>query len=226
MSYFGGVRRFGQIFLDKIIASSVSIYAMRSLFVGSRSSLYTYKDFFKRRGDVKKKHLLSFKSTDKKAKSLDLGCGQSIFNPFEAFSVMGVDVFDDLSRGVLKCHLGFERIPFDDATFDYVTAVDLIEHIPRFAVVGDKSILPFIDLMNEVWRVLKKGGVFLSITPVYPFCGAFQDPTHNNIITQDTFEFYFSNKKKAIAIQYGIVTDFEILSELFDGQHLISILRK
>jgi len=53
--------------------------------------------------------------------------------------------------------------------------------------------------MNECYRVLKKDGVFLSMTPIYPYLGAFQDPTHVNIITVDTFTNYFSNQKFWIA---------------------------
>jgi len=58
---------------------------------------------------------------------------------------------------------------------------------------------PFIYFMNECYRVLKKDGVFLSMTPIYPYLGAFQDPTHVNIITVDTFTNYFSNQKFWIA---------------------------
>ena len=35
----------------------------------------------------------------------------------------------------------------------------------------------------------------LSMTPIYPYLGAFQDPTHNNIMTADTFRYYFSRIK-------------------------------
>ena len=32
------------------------------------------------------------------------------------------------------------------------------------------------------------------MTPIYPYLGAFQDPTHNNIMTADTFRYFFEDK--------------------------------
>ena len=87
-------------------------------------------------------------------------------------------------------------MPFANDSFDYLTAYDLIEHIPRFSEISENG-PPFIFFMNECFRVLKPGGIFLSMTPIYPYLGAFQDPTHNNIITADTFELYFSDINKS-----------------------------
>ena len=101
----------------------------------------------------------------------------------------------------------------------------MLEHIPRYS---DKNIetTPFIFLMNECYRVLKSGGLFLSKTPIYPYPAAFQDPTHNNILTEKTFEYYFSNKKFDIASHYGITANFHIKFQGIQGQHLLAILEK
>lgn len=45
--------------------------------------------------------------------------------------------------------------------------------------------------MNEVHRVLKPNGIFLHQTPAYPSTVAFRDPTHVNIITEETIPHYF-----------------------------------
>lgn len=127
---------------------------------------------------------------------------------------------------MLKVRLGFERLPFEDDSVDYLTAYDVLEHIPRYAELPEYGNAPFIFLMNECFRVLKTGGIFLSMTPVYPFRAAFQDPTHNNVITVDTFKCYFSSEKLEIASQYGIDTNFKILLQRMRGQHLIAILQK
>ena len=50
--------------------------------------------------------------------------------------------------------------------------------------------------MNECFRILKKGGVFLSMTPIYPSWGF--SSLHNNIMTADTFRYYFSEDKISI----------------------------
>ena len=85
---------------------------------------------------------------------------------------------------------------------------------------------PFIFLMNECFRILKKGGIFLSMTPIYPYLGAFQDPTHNNIMTADTFRYYFSEDKISIAKHYGIKTNFKIKYQRMLGQHLVAVMVK
>ena len=85
----------------------------------------------------------------------------------------------------------FEKLAFDDNSIDYLTAYDLLEHIPRYADLPKHGNVTFIFLMNECYRVLKPKGIFLSKTPIYPYLAAFQDPAHNNIMTVDTFKMYF-----------------------------------
>jgi SAM-dependent methyltransferase len=158
--------------------------------------------------------------------ALDIGSGPTPRNPFNANAQYGLDLIENKNIGVEKCDLGMEKIPFDDNSFDRITAFDLIEHIPRFCIKDGKNHTPFIYLMNEIWRVLKKDGIFLSHTPAFPFGASFQDPTHNNIITEKTFPNYFSKDKYDIAKHYGIQTNFEILDQKFYGQHLITVLKK
>ena len=76
-----------------------------------------------------------------------------------------------------------EPIPFGDNTFNFCTAFDFIEHIPRIPYPESKKRLAFFELMNEIYRVLKPGEMLLHFTPAYPSKEAFQDPTYVNIIT-------------------------------------------
>jgi SAM-dependent methyltransferase len=158
--------------------------------------------------------------------AVDLGCGPNPKNLFNANKVHGLDLYESPSKGVLKCRLGFERLPFDDNSLDYLTAYDLLEHIPRYSDNSAVGNAPLIYLMNECYRVLKKGGLFLSQTPIYPYLGSFQDPTHNNIMTAHTFQKYFSDKKLTIAHHYGIKASFKIKYQRMLGQHLIAVLQK
>jgi len=64
------------------------------------------------------------------------------------------------------------------------------------------------------------------MTPIYPYMAAFQDPTHNNIMTVDTFTFYFSDEKFHITPHYGIIANFKIRYQRMLGQHLIAVLEK
>ena len=199
------------------VHNSPSLLAFEHLF---RSKISAYKI------DVQSIHNLYIdRSKKSNTSSLDLGCGLNPQNRFGADEVFGLDLLEDKNKKIFRCKLGFERIPFDDNSFDYITAYDLIEHIPRYSD-SENSSTPFIQFMNECYRVLKKDGIFLSMTPVYPYLGAFQDPTHNNIMTVDTFKYYFSDEKFKIASHYGITANFRIIDQRMYRQHLVAVMTK
>ncbi len=157
--------------------------------------------------------------------SLDLGSGPNPRNPFGATRLYGVDIRSyDICENVLKCNLGFDSLPFGDSSMGAVTAFDVLEHIPRFAMVSSTSLFPFVSLMNEIWRVLRFGGLFYSLTPAYPFKEAFQDPTHVNIMTEDTLDFYFG--PRGWARIYGFFGSFDIVEQGWQGSKYFCLMRK
>ncbi len=157
-------------------------------------------------------------------KALDLGCGDKPKNIFGAEMLLGIDIREDLNNNVYRCDLVLEPLPFDNCAFDYVTAHDVIEHIPRVIYCPERR-QPFIELMNEISRVLKIGGKFYSSTPAYPKVAAFSDPTHVNIITEKTFLAYFDHRYQW-ASGYGYRGSLELTNQEWQGDHLVSILVK
>lgn len=157
-------------------------------------------------------------------KSLDLGCGSAPKNIFGATEVYGIDIRADLENNIFKADLAIQGIPFPDGFFDFVTAHDFIEHIPRVVYLPERR-NSFIEIMNEIWRVLKIGGGFLSFTPAYPQPAAFTDPTHVNIITEQTFPLYFDDQNRW-ARPYGFTGAFKIISQEWKGVHLVTVLEK
>jgi len=205
-------------FLKKIVFKHPALFFFFQLFqlnkVGSvQGTINSVHDLYKITGD----------ST---TIALDLGCGPTPSNKFEADEVHGLDLVENIIENIQYCRLGFQKLPFDDNTFDYVTAYDLNEHIPRYSENSTETDTPFIFLMNEIFRVLKVNGNFLSSTPIYPYFGAFQDPTHNNIITVDTFNMYFSKESYSISKHYGVTAKFQILYQKMYFQHLVAVLKK
>ncbi len=158
------------------------------------------------------------------SKSLDLGCGLSPSNPYKADTVFGVDLRSGLGDHVASADLAIEPIPYSDESFEYVTAFQFIEHVPR-VVYLPKQRNSFVELMNEIWRVLKPDGVFLSVTPAYPHSAAFQDPTHVNIITQETFTHYFDDTHRW-ATAYGFAGWFRIIRQEWMGVNLVTQMQK
>ena len=126
---------------------------------------------------------------------LDLGCGSRPHNPYHRDELHGVDIADPRAALPLQfrqANLALQPIPYPDGYFDSVSAYDFIEHVPRVLPTADGlgTRFPFVELMNEVWRVLVPGGLFYASTPAYPHAAAFQDPTHVNIITLETHKYF------------------------------------
>lgn len=99
-------------------------------------------------------------------KILDVGCGTGYnMRLLERFGeVHGVDFASEAldycrGRGLTRVHQAdATRLPFEDASFDLVTAFDVIEHI-----ADDRAAL------TEFRRVLKPGGQLLIYTPALPW---------------------------------------------------------
>jgi len=157
--------------------------------------------------------------------ALDLGCGAEPRNPFDAGTVYGVDLVARPERSVSRADLVVEPIPFLDESVDFITAYDFIEHIPRTLYLDGERRHPFVELMNEIWRVLKPGGKFLSHTPAYPHAPAFRDPTHVNIISDETFPLYFDDEH-CMARMYGFNGGFRIESQEWRAPWLVTIMVK
>ena len=194
-------------------------------------TLYLFLNIFRPRLKGLKGGLLSVddkyrRATDKATIAVDLGCGTNPANLFKAEISIGVDLFEEEAKSVMKCRLGYERLPFEDNSVDYLTAYDHLEQIPRYADLPEPGNTPFIFLMNECYRVLKENGIFLSSTPIFPYTATFQDPAHNNIMTAETLTLYFSDQKAHIAHHYGITTNFKVLHQRMLGQHLVAVLAK
>lgn len=156
--------------------------------------------------------------------SVDLGCGSTPRNPFNANLVYGIDINDIPELNIIKKDLVFDNLPFPDNYVDYISAFDFIEHIPRIIYTPERR-QPFIELMNEIWRTLKPGGLFYSFTPAFPHPQAFYDPTHVNYITEETFALYFDNVN-ILARKYGFIGKFKIIEQKFQQAHLHTILEK
>jgi SAM-dependent methyltransferase len=152
--------------------------------------------------------------------NVDLGCG------FRKTGNLGIDVNPDRTNADLICRLGFEPIPLDDEIADSVYCRDFLEHIPKAYYSESEKRLryPIIELINEVWRILKSGGSFTSLTPCYPNPEVHRDPTHLSVWTLESMQYFCG--KYPVAKVYGIKTEFELVENRLDGFYLHAVLRK
>ena len=153
---------------------------------------------------------------------LDLGCGSNPHNPYNAEQLFGCDLkhsesVENVSFVDFKtADLAFEEIPFQDEMFDSVSAINFLEHIPRQVAYGHlQTRNSFIELMNEIHRVLKPGGRFFAVSPVYPHSDAFTDPTHVNFITRFSHRYFVL--PSLTADQYGFTGKFKEINVVVDA---------
>ena len=109
---------------------------------------------------------------------LDLACGASKqSNDWVGIDILpfhGVDIIHDIEE---------QPFPLPDECCSVILASHILEHI-------NPAKFGFINLMNELWRVMKPNGELMISVPYAGSKGYWQDPTHCNPIIQDTF-FYF-----------------------------------
>jgi SAM-dependent methyltransferase len=126
---------------------------------------------------------------------LDLGCGKFPRNPYRRSALCGTDIRAIPGSAGFEfraANLALEPIPWADHSFASVSGFDFIEHVPRLLTTADgrATRFPFVELMDEIWRVLAPGGCLYAVTPAYPSPESFQDPTHVNIITERTHDYF------------------------------------
>jgi SAM-dependent methyltransferase len=115
--------------------------------------------------------------TDRRPRILDVGCGTgaNLLMLSKYGDAEGVDVSEDAlafcrERGLDRVKLGAaEALPYDDSTFDLVTALDVVEHLDD-------------DLggLREMRRVLRPGGRVLLFVPTFMFLWGLQDDVSNH----------------------------------------------
>lgn len=75
-------------------------------------------------------------------------------------------------------------LPFPSNTFDEIHAYEVLEHVGR---QGDYR--SFFGLFQELWRILKPGGLLCATTPAWNSIWAWSDPGHTRIISHGSLVF-------------------------------------
>jgi SAM-dependent methyltransferase len=149
---------------------------------------------------------------------LNLGSGHSKGDGYINIDIdktVNPDLVLDVSKG----------LPYDDNSVDKVRAFDFLEHIP----IGKT-----IFVVDEIWRVLKPGGIFEHLTPSTDGRGAFQDPTHVSFWNINSWLYFCDTSYTGVHNHtYGIKSAFlvESLQDIISDNkgrvvHTHGILRK
>ena len=121
---------------------------------------------------------------------LNIGCGYRKMGDGFINIDNRPDVEPDLVWNVL------DGLPYPDSSVDFVLANDFLEHIP----IGKT-----VQVIEEIFRVLKPGGIFESMTPSTDGRGAFSDPTHVSYWNKCSWLYYMADDYRAL---YGIKAKF------------------
>lgn len=134
-----------------------------------------------------------------------LGCGNDVREGF-----VNIDKTSQPIPGIVRVDMEKGWLPFDDNSVSLVECHHVFEHI--------HNLLP---LMNEIHRVLKRGGILNASTPVYPYAEAFQDPTHVRYFTLNTWRYFVDSELlwKEVGKNYGI-QPFRIYNQYNSGVNL------
>lgn len=148
---------------------------------------------------------------------LDLACGNNKQKGF-----IGVDFSKKGTQATIEHNLLTFPWPFKDNSVDEIFCSHFIEHIPH-GTDGHND--PFFRFFDEVYRILKPGGMIRTITPYYMSGRAFQDPSHQRFITETTFLYLTKPWRKINRLEhYPVQCDFLIekidhsVSEEFNGR--------
>ena len=109
---------------------------------------------------------------------LNLGCGYKLLDGYVNVDVVeGADVQQDITKG----------LPWLDENVDEIFSESFLEHI------GPDNV---VNVVNDMWRVLKPGGVAHHFIPLANTVNDLADPTHKSKWILESFRYFDKNDDK------------------------------
>jgi SAM-dependent methyltransferase len=109
---------------------------------------------------------------------LNLGCGNK-----KADDEIGVDIID-LPEVDVVTDLNKYPLPFDENSVDEIRSYHCFEHLDDL-----------VALMNDIYRILKPGGILLCTVPHVSNIEYFRDPTHKRPFISSTMDYFIKGHK-------------------------------
>lgn len=140
---------------------------------------------------------------------LNLGGGRDKINEF-----INLDISPNVEADIV--HNIENGLPFDDDSVTEIIAYDVLTQL------SSKKKLLFV--LNEMWRVAKKGANVTIRVANAKFPEAFQDPQTSLYFTEDTFTYMQVNHERFNKYDYGFKPWFVKRGECPNEKMLVFIL--
>lgn len=140
---------------------------------------------------------------------INIGCGRDKINGFVGLDIsanVGADIVHDIENG----------LPFEDDSVTEIIMYDVLTQLSSKKV--------FKSVMNELWRVVKKGASVTIRVANAKFPEAFQDPQTSLYFTEDTFTYMQINHERYKKYDYGFKPWFVKRGECPNEKMLVFIL--
>lgn len=110
------------------------------------------------------------------SKLLDVGSGDKSFYDVCIKKGVNTDEIDGVREGI---NFEKDKLPYESNSYDFVYFCAVIEHL------YDSNLI-----LSEIYRVLKKGGTLITITPNFSHCYKefYNDPTHVHPYTPNSLK--------------------------------------
>lgn len=160
---------------------TATIYRQKEAGIWNDTFQELYADLEKR---FALKHI-DLPSCDREYKKANLGCGFKKLEGYDNYDISPLCKPDKI--------LDMDQKTWDipDNTYDHIVAIDVLEHMDDF-----------INTIKEMYRISKHGAIWEIQIPHWRSDLLFDDPTHKNSITIQTFRM-FDAEKIAKNIQSG-----------------------
>ncbi len=104
--------------------------------------------------------------------NLNAGCGfkrKKNWVNLDKYQQLNPDIVADLDKG----------LPFKNEIFEKILLSHVLEHISDV-----------VFTMNELYRVMKSGGIMTIEVPEFPTHGSIADPSHKHFFTRNSFRYF------------------------------------
>jgi SAM-dependent methyltransferase len=186
--------------------------------------------WFSARRDILRSVLDRFCPRGSPRQLLEVGCGNGGNLPMlaEYGNLWAIEVDDDSrkrasSRGIAKIEKGWlpDGMPFDNASFDVIAALDVLEHVP-----DDEA------AVNALRSALVSKGLLLVTVPAYMWLWSRHDDlTHHkrryslkqieNLLKRSGFDVLYSSYFNTLLFPFAVARIK--LTDLFDGDPLSAV---